>query len=281
MIHYKLCAFADEADPSRRGQIQALTENGISYLEVRGVDGRNIAALSREEGQRFRAELDAAGISVWSIGSPVGKTSIKGDLDRDVAELRHLLDMADVLGAERIRLFSFYDTGGEDACLGEVLRRLRVFCDLCEERGVIPCHENEKGIYGDIALRCLRLHEGEPRLRAVFDPANFVQCGQDVMEAWTLLSPYVEYCHIKDALPDGSIVPPGDGVGALHRFLPLFADQGGRVLTLEPHLAGFVGLRELETGQSPGRGVGGMSFESHRAAFDHGVMKLKALLKTL
>ena len=30
----KLCAFADEADANRLGQIKALTENGISYLEI-------------------------------------------------------------------------------------------------------------------------------------------------------------------------------------------------------------------------------------------------------
>ena len=64
MKHIQLCAFADEADAARAGQIKALTENAIPYLEIRGVDGTNIASLSREAALQFKAELDAAGIRV-------------------------------------------------------------------------------------------------------------------------------------------------------------------------------------------------------------------------
>ncbi len=277
LSHVQLCAFADEADANRSGQIKALTENAIPYLEIRGVDGTNIANLSREAALQFKVELDAAGIRVWSIGSPAGKTDIHGDFDKDIQQFKHLLDMADIFEAKRIRLFSFYGTNGDDAYFDEVCRRLNVFCDLCEERGVIPCHENEKGIYGDVASRCLALHRAVPRLKAVFDPANFIQCGQDVMEAWNMLSPYVEYCHIKDAAPDGHIVPPGDGIGALREYLPLYAAQGGTVLTLEPHLAEFVGLKALEGDQERSE-VGGLNFANNRAAFDHAVIKLKEIL---
>ncbi len=272
-----LCAFADEADANRSGQIKALTENNIPYLEIRGVDGVNIADLTPEAALRFKSELDAAGIRVWSIGSPAGKTNIGDDFDTAVKQFTHLLDMADIFEAKRIRLFSFYGTNGDDTYFGEVCRRLNVFCDLCEERGVIPCHENEKGIYGDIASRCLAIHKAVPRLKAVFDPANFIQCGQDVMEAWEMLAPYVEYGHIKDAAPDGRIVPPGDGIGHLPKYLPLFAARGGQVLTLEPHLAEFVGLAALE-GDRDRSEVGGLKFESNRAAFDYAVYKLKTIL---
>ena len=276
MTNIKLCAFADEADANRAGQIQALVENGIPYLEIRGVDGTNIADLSREVAVQFKAELDAAGIRVWSIGSPAGKSPIDEDFEKAVSQFRHLLDMAEIFEAKRIRLFSFYGTDGDESYFDEVCRRLNVFCDLCEERGVIPCHENEKGIYGENAARCLAIHRAVPRLKAVFDPANFVQCGQDVMEAWGMLAPYTEYCHIKDAAPDGHIVPPGDGIGALREYLPLYAARGGIVLTLEPHLAQFVGLKALEGVERSE--VGGLKFENNRAAFDHAVVKLKAII---
>ena len=276
MSNIKLCAFADEADANRLGQIQALTENAIPYLEIRGVDGTNIADLSREKALQFKSELDAAGIKVWSIGSPAGKTNIHDDFDKALEQFRRLLDMAEIFEAKRIRLFSFYGTDGSDEYFGEVCRRLNVFCDLCEEKGIIPCHENEKGIYGDIAPRCLAIHKAVPRLKAVFDPANFIQCGQDVMEAWNMLAPFVEYSHIKDAAPDGRIVPPGDGIGHLAEYLPLFAAQGCEVVTLEPHLAQFVGLKALEGVERSE--VGSLNFENNRAAFDHAANKLKEIL---
>lgn len=276
MSNIKLCAFADEADANRLGQIQALTENAIPYLEIRGVDGTNIADLPREKALQFKSELDAAGIKVWSIGSPAGKTNIHEDFDKALEQFRRLLDMAEIFEAKRIRLFSFYGIDGSDEYFGEVCRRLNVFCDLCDEKGIIPCHENEKGIYGDIAPRCLAIHKAVPRLKAVFDPANFIQCGQDVMEAWNMLAPYVEYSHIKDAATDGHIVPPGDGIGCLAEYLPLFAAQGCEVVTLEPHLAQFVGLKALEGVERSE--VGALNFENNRAAFDHAANKLKEIL---
>ena len=76
-----LCGFADEADPMLDGQIEALKGNGISLLEIRGVDGKNIVDVTREEAKAIRAKLDANGISVWSLGSPIGKININDDFD--------------------------------------------------------------------------------------------------------------------------------------------------------------------------------------------------------
>lgn len=44
-MRFALAAFADEADHSIARQIIALRENGISYLEIRGVDGENVSIL--------------------------------------------------------------------------------------------------------------------------------------------------------------------------------------------------------------------------------------------
>ena len=277
MSRIQLCAFADEADASRLGQIKALSENGIPYLEIRGVDGTNISNLSIEDAKRFKAELDAAGIRVWSIGSPAGKTDIHDDFAPAVEQFKHMMELADIFGAKRIRLFSFYGTDGSDEYFDEICRRLNIFCDICEEHGVIPCHENEKGIYGENAERCLKLHRAVPRLKAVFDPANFIQSGQAIMPAWEMLSPYVEYGHIKDALETGRVVPPGDGIGCLREYLPLFDARGGEVLTLEPHLGEFVGLAGLEQ-EGARSDVGGLAFKDGREAFDCAVNKLKEIL---
>ena len=86
------------------------------------------------------------------------------------------------------------------------------------------------------------------RLRAVFDPANFVQCGQKTFpDAFDMLAPYVEYMHIKDALADGSVVPAGMGEGRVGDILKALADRNYTgFLSLEPHLGSFEGLGALE-----------------------------------
>ena len=272
-----LCGFADEADPMIDGQIKALVENGITLLEIRGVDGKNISEISLDEARAVKDKLDANGISVWSLGSPIGKININDNFDKELDKLRHTLNIGQVLGAKCIRLFSFYGTDGKEELFGKVCARLQQYVKICSEYGIIPCHENEKGIYGDTAARCLEIHKAVPGLRAVFDPANFVQCGQDTLEAWKMLAEYVYYGHIKDADEDGNIVPPGQGIGRIDEYLPDFAANGCKVLTLEPHLAEFVGLAGLEEEDAKSN-VGKMEFENNRAAFDYAVNSLKKIM---
>jgi hypothetical protein len=76
MVNYKLCAFADEADAALSGQIRAMLDNEIEYLEMRGVNGTNVAKLTSAEAKSAAAELKAADIKVWALGSPAGKTQI-------------------------------------------------------------------------------------------------------------------------------------------------------------------------------------------------------------
>ncbi len=276
---FRLCAFADEAAADKAGQIRALRDNSIRLLEIRNVDGVNIADLSEEAARRFREELDEANIRVWSIGSPAGKSDIHRDFGQEERQFERLLRMAEIFGASCIRLFSFYGTGGEEQFFPEVCRRMGIFVRMASDAGVIPCHENEKGIWGDTAPRCRALHDAIPGLRAVFDPANFVQCGQDVMQAWEALSPFVYYGHIKDCNAAGQIVPPGDGIGALRQYLPLMAAQApDAVLTLEPHLTDFVGLAGLE--EDGDRSAVGqvVRFPDARAAFDCAAERLRGIL---
>lgn len=80
----------------------------------------------------------------------------------------------------------------------------------------------------------------------MFDPANFVQCGQDTLDAWALLRGRVDYLHIKDARPDGTVVPAGEGAGHVAQIAAAYLADGGRAFTVEPHLFGFDGLAALE-----------------------------------
>lgn len=272
-MSFKLAAFADEADGRLSEQIKAMTENGISYLEIRGVDGENISDISKEKAREIRERLQQNGLAVWSLGSPYGKTGICDDFTAHLDKFKRGLELADILGARHIRMFSFYVLS-EDAehYRDEVMERLSRFISAADGSGIILCHENEKGIYGDIASRCADIHKEFPQLKAVFDPANFIQCGQDTIKAWEMLSPYVEYMHIKDAMADGSVVPAGKGIGNLPYLLSQYK---GEVLTLEPHLSVFDGFDKLEASEKTKMGY---CYHSSRAAFDAAVNALKEII---
>ena len=273
-MRFQLAAFADEADAQLCGQIRALLDNQIPFLEIRGVNEKNISTLSLSEAREVRKQLEASGLSVWSVGSPFGKYPIEQDFSAHFDQFRHGLELAESLGATRMRVFSFYTpkTVAAETYTDEVLERLSRFCDAAAAQGITLCHENEKGIYGDIPSRCATLHTALPSLRAVFDPANFVQCGVDTREAWDLLAGYVEYLHIKDCAPDGTIVPAGYGIGNIPYLLEQYR---GQVLTLEPHLAVFQGLAELEAGEQTKIQF---RYTSNREAFDAAVSALRKLI---
>ena len=252
---YEFTGFSDEIDENIDVQFAHLNALSIRFFEPRGIDGKNIADLSYEEAVSLKKKMDAAGISASSIGSPIGKIGITEDFDAHLEKLKSVIKTAKILGTKYIRIFSFYIPDGKyDEYRAEVLRRMKAMAALGEKEGVILLHENEKGIYGDIAPRCLEILEevNSPALRAVFDPANFVQCGQKTYpEAYELLKKHIVYMHIKDALSDGDVVPAGAGIGHVPEILRALKESGYEgFLSLEPHLGAFTGLSGLSLSDS-------------------------------
>ena len=273
-----LCAFADEADKLIVNQIDALNGNDIHLLEIRGVDGTNIADITVEKAKELKEQFDKSNIKVWSIGSPIGKCNINDDFNKELERFKHVLEVAEALGAENIRMFSFYGTDGDEKYENEVISRLKELVALAKEKNITLCHENEKNIFGEQIAGCVKIHEAIPELKAVFDPANFVQAGVDPIEAWDKLKSYVKYLHIKDADTEGKNVVAGDGIGKLGEIMKAFSQQGGGVATLEPHLVSFVGLNALEKDGKTDKNVGALSFANDREAFDTDVKAVRNIL---
>ena len=278
MSGIRIYAFADEASGSLEGQIAAMRRNGLQGVELRTVNGVNVSDLTIAQAKEIRVALEGEGLTVWSAGSPLGKIGVKDLFGPHLEKLKRTLEVCAALGAQRIRMFSFYTPGGEDPADYRqlVLDRLGEMADCAEGTGIRLCHENEKGIYGDMADRCLEILEAVPDLTCVFDPANFIQCGQDVKKAWETLGDRVYYMHIKDALPDGTVVPAGKGVGHLKEIVTDYLSRGGAALTLEPHLKVFDGLKALERDQKTQ--IPKNAWPTADAAFDAACEALKALL---
>ncbi len=269
MKYDKISGFADEIAEGVDTQFRVLQKLNISYFEPRGIDGKNIADLSDEEAEALKEKMEQAGIRVSSIGSPIGKIRLDEDFEAHFRKFRRVVEVAKKLDARYIRMFSFYRSAKTDSAEGaasgaeretaqdwsaeereEVIGRLRRMTAYAKEQDVVLLHENEKDIYGDTAERCADLMKelSCEHFRAVFDPANFVQCGQDTKEAYEKLEKFISYVHIKDAfLEDGKVVPAGAGDGNVEYILKSLLDNGyDGFLSLEPHLGSFAGLASLE-----------------------------------
>lgn len=246
-----ISGFSDEIDSNIVPQFEHLNKLEISYFEPRGINGKNIADLEDREVEALQQNMEQYEIGVSSIGSPIGKIYITEDFTPHFEKFKRVAEVAQRLGTQYIRMFSFFIPEGDkpEKYTDEVLGRLSQMVDYAVQKDLILLHENEKAIYGDCIERCALLFERikSEAFRGVFDPANFVQCGQDTIEAFDELYPYIEYMHIKDALEDGTVVPAGHGIGNLERIITrLDRNSYNGFLSLEPHLGSFEGLAALE-----------------------------------
>ncbi|MCY0877964.1 MAG: sugar phosphate isomerase/epimerase [Firmicutes bacterium] len=261
-----LSAFGDEIGPTLTEQIQALVREGIRFVEVRSVNHTNIAELTEPEVDAMREALDAAGIGVSAIGSPIGKSLITEDEGVFRARFLRILDYAQRLGTARVRVFSFYlPEPSPETYRPRILDRFLWMVDRAAQKGITLLHENEKGIYGDTPERCLDLLNAvaAPTLRAVFDPANFIQVGvRPFPDAYHILQDHIAYVHVKDArFADGGVCVAGAGDGRWDDLVAaLAAHQFEGFFSLEPHLA---------AGSEPGGGA---------AKFHEAARALKSLL---
>ncbi len=278
MSKISIYAFADEASPNIDGQIEALRRNSLDGLEIRGVDGTNISDISLDKAREVRKKLDDNGLSVFSIGSPIGKIGINDVFEPHLDKFKHTLELADILGAENMRIFSFYIDGDAAPFKDSVLERMNKLAETARGSGVTLCHENEKGIFGDIPERALIIHDSIPEIKAVFDPANFVQCGVDTVSAYEALKNHIKYMHIKDSRTDGSIVPAGHGYGNIAALVKYMLAEGKTSFTLEPHLAVFEGLAGLER-EGEKSNIGAFSFPDSNTAFDAAVTAFDKIIR--
>lgn len=280
MAEWIISAFADEHSPDLPGQIAALQSFGLSYMELRFLNGKNVADLTGKEALEVKQALDAGGIRVSAVGSPLGKINLADDFAAHLEKAKQVFETAGILETDKIRMFSFYLHAGKSRaeCRGEVLDKLGAMLDLADTFGVKLCHENEAAIYGETPAQCRDILDTfGGRLRAVFDMGNFTLEGcKPWPDGYELLKHYIEYFHIKDGLAAGAIVPAGCGEACIGEILHAYRKEFGRdvLLSIEPHLQTFDGLNKLvgKSFENP------YQFATAQDAFAEAVKRTRALL---
>jgi sugar phosphate isomerase/epimerase len=249
---WTLSGFIDEISDDFSEQCKVAAGLGLRYVEVRSAWGINILDLDAGQLDTLGQTLTEYGLSVSSIGSPIGKISIDDDFPPHLERMQHAVEVAELLEAPYLRLFSFFIPEGTDpdSRRDEVLSRMSALAEAAADSNVILVHENEKEIYGDIPRRCLDIVTSvdSPKLQLAWDPANFVQVGvRPLTEGYSMLRPHVGYIQIKDALlADGTVVVAGAGDGeVVETIRALRADGFDGFFSLEPHLGEYTAFGAL------------------------------------
>lgn len=217
-----LSGFADEAANEKLAvqQFAALAAIGLRYYSIRFVDVgggiKNVMALTDAEIETLRKMHADYGLSVSSIGSPIGKVKLR-DVDDGTAnryvpfqeylagEVQTACDRAEAFGAKLIRGFSFYHPKGTapDDHLDQVGEQLGQIAEACDARGLtfgLEVEANLVGQTGDL-LAALAERVNHPAMVTIFDGANIAMQGfspDQVYRQYLAMKPSLGWIHIKD-----------------------------------------------------------------------------------
>jgi sugar phosphate isomerase/epimerase len=159
MITIPLAAITDEFSPDLETALDAMTAVGMTGAELRVVWGKNIVDLTDDDVGRARAAVEASGMTVLSIASPVLKCvlpdapAVDQRFQQDVFGSKHTYAdqprlaerafwIAERTGARIIRVFSYWRTVDPDACFDRIVEALTTLADAAE-RGLVIGLENE------------------------------------------------------------------------------------------------------------------------------------------
>jgi L-ribulose-5-phosphate 3-epimerase len=217
-----LGAVTDEFSPTDfEAAVQAMEELGMAYADLRVVFGRNIMDLPEAELDRARSAVEAHGMRILSIATPLLKCDLPGagpiaphiqkdmfsaayTFDDQPALAQRAFDIADRTGARIIRVFSYWRTTDPASCFERVVSGLRELADAAAARGLIIGLENEHACNiatGEETARVLEAIDN-PALEVIWDPANaFVAGERPYPDGYRKLRPSrIIHVHAKDCL---------------------------------------------------------------------------------
>lgn len=270
MIWDRLAVLTDEVSIQLEEALDWIKDAGVNYVDLRVIDGKNVADLTDDEALDVRRNIESRGLKLSSIASPVFKCALdparpvaSGDtfgqkeesVDTHFAKLNRVFQIAKLLGTSRIRIFSFWREADPAPYMEEVVRHLRRAAQEAEKEGMELLLENEPSCNGGFAeeIAFLIRHVDSPALRALWDPGNEAYGGREAYPAgYGQVRDILGYVHLKDAYiqADGSgrCVPIGSGnVPMIAQLKALQEDGYDGLFSIETHFIPAGGSRKTGT----------------------------------
>ena len=252
-------AITDEFSLDIEVALDAMSKLGMTIAELRLLGKRNIIDLSDDEVRRIREQVEARGMRVLSIASPVLKCVLPDAPPLDerfqqdvfgsaytIADQPRLaqraMEIAELTGAKFIRVFSYWRTIAPEQCHDRIVTALRDLADKAGARGLIIGLENEHACNvatGAEAGRILASLD-HPALKSIWDPANAFMLGERPFPDGYAKLPAarVAHVHAKDCVIKGQTTTWGP-LGEMD------VDWRGQIAALKRD--GYAGAISLET----------------------------------
>lgn len=259
MVLNRLGILTDEVYPDNFSKsLDWIAEQGLKYIEVRVVDGVNISNMTDEQVAAVRSQIEAKGLTVTAIASPLYKCALdptrpvaSGDVFGQAEEsveahhekLNRVIAIAKMLGAGGIRIFSFWREIDPDLYFDDIVAHMKKAAAVAEKEGILLLQENEPACNGGFAEEVSKIVRAvaSPAMKVLWDPGNEAYGGRPAFpEGYGFVKDVLAHVHIKDAYvrPDGTsrCVPVGSGNVPFIAQLRALAEDGYEgMFTIETH----------------------------------------------
>jgi sugar phosphate isomerase/epimerase len=255
----RIAAITDEFSSDLPVALDAMGKIGMTGAELRVISGKNIMDLTDDELKRVRDEVQARGMEVISIASPILKCVLPGapEVDtrfqQDVFASKHTFDdqprlaehafkIAKMMNAKIIRVFSYWRSVEPDKCFDGVVQAVTDLAGKAAKEDLIIGLENEHACNVGTAVESARVLNAvkHPNLKLVWDPANAMVGGETPFPGGykALPADRIVHVHAKDCHMEG------------HK--PVWGPLGTRSVDWKGQIAalladGYTGWLSLET----------------------------------
>ncbi len=223
----RIAAITDEYSPDLETALVPMAETGMQGAELRMVWGKNIMDLTDDELKRARQLIQDKGMEVISIASPILKCVLPNSPDvdprfqHDIFASKHTFedqprlaahafDIADLMGARIIRVFSYWRTVEPEKCFSAIVEALQNMAEQAAARNLIIGLENEHACNiatGAESAKILAAVQ-HPNLKLVWDPANALCSGENPfpdgyskLPVDRIVHVHTKDCHMEDHKP--------------------------------------------------------------------------------
>ncbi|WP_339372713.1 sugar phosphate isomerase/epimerase family protein [Paenibacillus elgii] len=270
VVWERLGVLTDEVSAHFEEALDWAAEWGLKHVEIRVINGQNAADLDNEQVSEIRRQVEARGLFISAIASPLFKCAL--DPSRQVAsgdtfgqreesvqshftKLDRVITIAKMLGTTRIRIFSFWREADPALHRDEIVRYMKQAAVVAEAQDVQLLLENEPACNGGYAEEVAAIVRAvdSPALRGLWDPGNEAYAGLEAFPAgYAAMKDVLAHVHLKDAYirDDGQprCVPLGSGnVPVIAQLKALLADDYNGLFTIETHYVPVEGNQMMGT----------------------------------
>ncbi len=243
-------AFTDTVTLNPLEQADIVRDYGLQALVLRNVWGRSVETLTNMEASAIALHCSQIGVPIHSLATTLGSSSVDESPEHDLARFTRLLELAQCLRAEAIRIFAFLPPqGGKPASyMADAIRRLRPLTAFAQAAGVMLLVENAPETIGNIPsnIHTVVHAQRSPWVKTNWNTGHFVQAGiaEHVIDYWLILALSCGHVTLTDALLwDHSSCLPGDGDAQVAQMLMMMRTHGAHYgLTIDPCLPGEEGF---------------------------------------